>query len=69
MKRLIPVALASALLVCSLAACKAAHHAGNDSMRAPGGAITSMRSPSRTARVMVVGYALFMPRASTRINS
>jgi len=45
MKRSILVAVAFAVLACGFSACKAAHHAGNDSMRARGGTIAT--APTR----------------------
>ncbi|MEM5438607.1 hypothetical protein [Paraburkholderia diazotrophica] len=41
MKRFLSVALAVASLAFGTAACKKAHEAGNDSMRAPGGGIAA----------------------------
>ncbi|SEJ74835.1 hypothetical protein [Paraburkholderia diazotrophica] len=41
MKRFLSVALAVASLAFGAAACKKAHDAGNDSMRAPGGGIAA----------------------------
>lgn len=42
MTRLMSVLLACAPLVLSVAACKKAHDAGNDSMRVPGGAVIAI---------------------------
>lgn len=44
MKRSILVTVAAARFACGLGACKAAHHAGNDSMRAFGGIVTAMQT-------------------------
>jgi predicted small secreted protein len=49
MKRSILIAVISTLLACSFAGCKAAHHAGNDSMRALGGTIGMMHAPLQRA--------------------
>jgi predicted small secreted protein len=65
MKRSILIAVASTLLACSFAACKAAHHAGNDSMRARGDVITMMQAPLEREDRHATGH-VYRPFAVTR---
>jgi hypothetical protein len=82
MKRFVWVALAFAPLVFGVAACKKAHDAGNDSMRAPGGKITATGSPSviadagllvRSSSLPSTAQAIAQPTAQTptaqRVNT
>ncbi len=54
MSRFMLIALVTAPLAFGIAGCKKAHDAGNDSMHAPGGAITATNVQSGAAHAMPV---------------